>query len=951
MPGTIAPLSVRLLGPLEVAVAGRPIVVDTRKALAIVALVAAEGRPFARDELAAMFWPEASDEAARGALRRTLSALRTAVGDAGLVVGRAQVALDPARANVDLTDFERLAASPRPADLEAAAALARGPFLAGFALRDSPAFDDWQAARAVRVERLVGDLLDRLARQRLGRGDTSGAVEAAGRRVDLDPLDEVGQRRLIEMLARAGDRSGAIRQYRELVAAFDRELGVTPLRETTDLYDAIREGRLEPAPGDAEAPLRATLTTSAQDAARPGWSPLVCREREVALIGSIWRDSSPDGRIVLVEGEAGIGKTRLAESVAEMVHAGGGVVIAARGYPGEAGIAYGSVAELLRSGLAAPDAVARLDALDEIARSEIGRLIDLPASLRTGAGVGTGIDGPSAQVRLLDSIASALTALVAGPLPSLIWIDDFHLVDDLTREALVYLARRLAGRPVLVLLAWRREDLTPGGEATAGDLVRLPAATSIVLGRLDRDGVATLVRAMRPTSAADDALIDAYAADSEGLPLYVVAALASGEPPGTMPRGVEALLRERIGSVGETAAQVLSTAAVIGRSFDLTTVRHASGRSEEETVDAIEELMRRGIVREVPGTVGRSVRYDFIHGRMRDVAYGATSLARRRLLHRRTAAALRLESASSIPDDLTRYALIAGHEREAGRQPEAAGAFLEAADRAEAVYANRAAIDHLESAIALGSAGSPAAHARIGELRARLGEYPAAIVALETAAALADPADLPAIEIALGRVHGRRGDLAAAASHLASALATPALPSGLRARALVERSVVALRAGELDTAGATASEARDVAAGLGDPHLTGVAERLMGLVARGRGDLVDARDALMRSVALAADDPDPTASIAAMTALAITLAGEGSVEAAVETATRAIDACRRIGDRHLEAAVENHLADLLHDAGRGRESMDHQIRAVALFAEVGLGMPEREPGIWTLAAW
>ncbi len=134
------------------------------------------------------------------------------------------------------------ASSSRPADLEAAAALARGPFLAGFALRDSPAFDDWQAARAARVERVVGTLLQRLADARLEAGDAEGAVEVARRRVELDPLDEAGQRRLIRLLAQAGDRAAAIHQYRELVALFDRELGVAPLRETTDLYDAIREG-------------------------------------------------------------------------------------------------------------------------------------------------------------------------------------------------------------------------------------------------------------------------------------------------------------------------------------------------------------------------------------------------------------------------------------------------------------------------------------------------------------------------------------------------------------------------------------------------------------------------------------------------------------------------------------------------------------------------------------
>jgi DNA-binding SARP family transcriptional activator len=940
MPRHVAQLSIRLLGPLEVAVAGRPIVVDTRKALAIVALVAAEGRPFARDELAAMFWPEADDEAARGALRRTLSALRTAVGVAGLILGRAQVALDPAATSVDLLELERLAASSRPADLEAAAALARGPFLAGFALRDSPAFDDWQAARAVRVERTVGDLLDRLTATRLAGGDIRGAVEAARRRVALDPLDELGQRRLIEMLATAGDRTGAIRQYRELVALFDRELGVAPLRETTDVYDALREGRLGAGPPPTAMP---PLPAS-------GVVPLVGRERELAMIGSAWRTSIPDGRVILLEGEAGIGKTRLAETVAATIGADGGIVLAARGYPGESAIAYGPIAELLRAGLATPDGATRLEALDETARLEIGRLVDLPAALRV-AGVAAP-DGASARVRLLDAIAGALSALASGRVPGIIWVDDLHLVDDPTREVLAYLARRLEGRPVLLLLAWRREDLTASGEATADDLERLPAATSLALRRLDRDAVAAIVRAARPGSAADDALIDAFAADSEGLPLHVVAALASGEAPGIeMPRGVHALLRERLTSVGETAAQILSAAAVIGRSFDLTTVRQASGRSEEETVDAVEELMRRGIVREFPELVGSSVRYDFAHGRMRDVAYEITSLARRRLLHRRTADALRLDGSAPGRDDLARFALIAGHEREAGRPAEAAEAFRQAADRAEAVFANREAIDQLESAIALGYPDGAGAHARIGELRSRLGEYPAAIAALETAAALAQPSDVPAIEIGLARVHRRRGDLVAAASHLGSALASSDLTDALRARALVERSVVALRAGALGIAGGAGSEAREVAARVGDPHLAGLAERLVGLVAQARGDLSSAREALGRSVALAADDTDPTASIAALTALALTLAAGGSVDDGVVTASEAIEACRRIGDRHLEAAVENHIADMLHEAGRPDDSMVHLKRAVALFAEVGEGAPERDPGIWALAAW
>ena len=945
-------LRVRLLGPLDVSVGGRPVVVDTRKALAIVALVAAEGRPFARDELAAMFWPDADDEAARGALRRTLSALRSAIGGEGFRIERARVSMEPSVSYVDLIELERLAASDRLTDLEAAAALARGPFLAGFALRDSPDFDDWQAARATHVERLVGDLLDRLASARSLDGDPSGAIEAARRRVELDPLDEPGQRRVMDLLARSGDRAGAIRQYRSLVALFDRELGVAPLHETTELYEAIREDRVD---RDAEVGTDVAGSAGAVVVSPSGGLPvrprLVGRDRDLAAILHATRMATPDGRVVVVEGEAGIGKTALVETAVDAIRARGGTVLAGRGYPGEQGIPYGPIAELLRAGLAMPGGRDRLAVLDEGSRFEIGRLVELPESIRPPAQPSRAA-GSNARVRLLDAIVRALAALVAGPASGAIWIDDLHLVDDPTREAVAYLARRLAGRALVLIVAWRREDLTVEGTASADDLIRMPGTLCLSLERLDRSGVAEMVRAARPADEATDAYIDAIAADSEGLPLHVAEVLASGDDPGmSVPGGVRALLRERIASVDEAAGQILSAAAVIGRVFDLTTVRYASGRSEEETVVALEDLIRRGLIREYPDPLGGTVRFDFSHGNVRDAAYDATSLARRRLLHRRTAEAYRNEPSAAARDDVAWHVLIAVHEREAGRSLQAADAYRAAAEGAQAVFANREAIRHLDAALALGHPEASSLHAHIGELRARLGEYPAAVEALETAAALADAEHLPVIELALGRVHRRRGDLAGAASHLDAALGSSELDPGTRVRALVERSAVSLQAGVPDEAGETATRALISANEVDDPVGAGMAERSLGLVALARGDLALARAALDRSASLAADDPDPTAQIAARTALALAVGADGSTDDAVAIATGAIETCRRIGDRHLEAAVENHLADLLHDAGREAESMDHLKRAVSLFAEVGEGEVEREPGIWALAAW
>ena len=132
-------LTIRLLGPLEISAAGRPVVVDTRKALAIVALIAAEGRPFARDELTAMFWPDADaspraghcDGRCRASGPRSTARACASSGRGWPSTRRPST--------VDLAELERLASSPSRASLEAAAALARGPFLAGFALRDSPA--------------------------------------------------------------------------------------------------------------------------------------------------------------------------------------------------------------------------------------------------------------------------------------------------------------------------------------------------------------------------------------------------------------------------------------------------------------------------------------------------------------------------------------------------------------------------------------------------------------------------------------------------------------------------------------------------------------------------------------------------------------------------------------------------------------------------------------------
>jgi tetratricopeptide (TPR) repeat protein len=626
-------------------------------------------------------------------------------------------------------------------------------------------------------------------------------------------------------------------------------------------------------------------------------------------------------------------------------------VLRTAAYPAESAIAFAPIIALLRAGLGRSDAVERLRVIEAWQLAEIDRLVPLPASLLTARDSTPRPDSPAAQARLLESVATALVALAAGSRPGLAVLDDVQWADEASRGALLYVARRLAGRPLILVVSWRPEDLDDLGLAFTERLREIATAT-VHLDRLDRADVAELVRAAGLSGSAALAQADALSERSEGLPLYVVEALATrpdqGAEAAQLPRGMRALLRERIASVGEAAGQVLAAASVVGRSFDLAVLRATAGRSEEETISALEELTRHGLVRE---RAGRSITYDFAHGTLRDATYESMSLARRRLLHHRVAVAIREQG--GWRDDPERLALIAGHERDAGRDAEAAEAFLEAGLRQRAVYAHHEAALAFSAALALGHPDADGIQRALGEIHMAHGDYRAALTALEAGAAIAPPDDLPAIELRLAQVHARRGDLVAARSHLDASIAGLGEPArdSLARQALIERARIALRAGDVEAATASASEALGAAEVAGATTDLGLALRMRGLAERAKGDLSAARDDLTRSVAIAEESEDAAASIGARNALALVEAADGDRQAAIAHLEAALEDARRTGERHLEAAIENNLADQLHAAGAEDAAMDHLKQAVALFADIGGEPDELEPEIWKLVAW
>ena len=267
-------LSLSFLGAPRIESDGQPVEIPARKAIALLAYLAITGQPHSRERLAALFWPEADAEHARGALRAALVALRRGLGDGWVLANGDTVSLGERERGEGERDQEagdrrqgagssltwrasalRLPAArahthtanaPCPAcqaRLAAAADLYRGDLLAGFTLSDCPAFDEWLFFETEGLRRDLAGALERLAASHAAGGELELAITASRRWLALDPLHEPAHRSLMRLYALAGQRSAALRQYEECVRILAAEVGGPPSAETP-----------RPAPGDPGRP-------------------------------------------------------------------------------------------------------------------------------------------------------------------------------------------------------------------------------------------------------------------------------------------------------------------------------------------------------------------------------------------------------------------------------------------------------------------------------------------------------------------------------------------------------------------------------------------------------------------------------------------------------------------------------------------------------------------------
>lgn len=684
--------TLRLLGSFRGETAARRALrLPTRKSRALLAYLALRpGQRQTRDAMTALLWGDTDDARARGSFRQALYSVRRAVGPRAIVIDGDGLTLVASALDVDATRFETLAAGGRPAALAAAASLYGGDLLEGFHSGYEP-FDDWLRTERARVRELAVRVFTKLLAHKTAAGAIEDAIGTATRLLTLDPALETAHRALMRLYARDGRRGAALKQYQTCAEILQREFGVEPEPETRRVYQEILQ-RLSPAAG-ATAGGRSRVR-----AAMPAKRPLVGRDKTIValrrMVESVERGA---GGIVVIAGEAGIGKSRLLDEMVAHAHTRGDRVLLGRCYETEQSLPFAPWVDALRASGIVTDPAA-LAGLTAAWRAELARLLP-----ELGDPPMPNASDHHGRLRLFEAVLRLLRHL-ATVQPVTVLLEDVHWADEISLGLFAFVARRVEGAAVLLAATVREEEVadTPALGAVLDELRGHPRFYEVRLSRLSHTETLTLVRLLggvhRIATAAT--LGEQLWTASQGNPFMVVETmrtLQEGEAPampGTLPipASVQDVIARRLDRLGDSAERLVAIAAAIGRDFDFELLRRAASADAETAAVGLEELVRRRMLH------GSGESFDFTHDRIREVAYGRLLPARRRVLHGRIAAALEAVYATGAQPN---YGAIALHYKAAQQWDAAARYFHLAGSQAFVRSANRDAAALFESALAM----------------------------------------------------------------------------------------------------------------------------------------------------------------------------------------------------------------------------------------------------------
>lgn len=698
----------RLLGGVSVSLGAAPLApLESARARSLLGYVLLHsGTAVPRQHLAFLLWPDSSEAQARTNLRKVLHTLRREMPEIDRFLDVTPRTLRWTRDAGQWVDVERFEAAlsaadqPEPSSEQVVLALREATALYEGELLDG-CYDDWLIEERERLRDRYISALRRLVSLLADRCDPD-AVRLGRELVRSEPLHEDSHRLLMRAHDAAGDRAAAVRAYHACAATLDRELGVAPSAETRRVYEALTER--QEARDPVGPPVRVTGPV------------LIGRDGEIAQLTRYWQETEA-GRtqLVVVSGEPGIGKTRLIDELSSACTRRGALVAHARAYQSEGEVGFGVVASWLR---AVPAQLRQAPPADQAELSLLlPELFALPGDSALSG------DPAEQRRRLFDAVARTL---LPDDRPTLLVADDAQWCDEASLQLIHYLVRLDPDRRLLVAATVRREeveDLHPFS-ALVASLDALGRTGEISLDRLDRAATAALARAVSDAEL-DDQFADALHAETEGNPLFVVETVRAGGgaswPASTLTPRLKGVIGTRLRQLSPPTSELVGIAAAIGREFTTELVRAASPLDELGLVQALDELWRRGLIREQGSDA-----YDFSHGKIRDVAYETLSPAACRHVHARVAAALRGVNHTSL-DAVSGQ--VAAHYDRAGATSEAIEWYRRAAAEAQRLHADTDAVRLLERALALTST-LPAEDRMITEL-AVVSALPTALVGVD----------------------------------------------------------------------------------------------------------------------------------------------------------------------------------------------------------------------------
>jgi DNA-binding SARP family transcriptional activator len=947
-------LEIALLGPPTVRLNGEPEPRwESSRHEALLYYLILAGGPQTRERLLGFFWPDLPAERARANLRRALWMIRRAlpVEPPLLITDRQSVAFNPETPHtLDTVAFETALAGQTATSLETAAALYRGELLEGFNCANCAEWELWLIGQRTRLHEEVSAALSKLVELYSKQHDLPAGITAARRLLELAPWQEEAHRHLILLLALSGQRNAALRQYdtcREILA---RELDVEPSPETTALAERVRRVIVPPSQ-ESHPPSRREL-------------PFVGRQAEQEQLLQAYHA----GRPALLEGEAGSGKSRLAQESLHRLTLEGAQVLAGRCREFNQAVSYQAVVEALHSAadwgekkagadtmFKQPEFFELVTHLAPVWRAELSRL--LPELAPPEGLPPFDPQDTTARQRLFEAVARFL-ALLAQHHPVAFFLDNLHWADAATLDLLEYLAHRLEQERFWFIGAYRPEEVAPEHPLHhwRRRLGQERAVAIISVGPLAPADVHQLAAEITPVKG--DGVGGWLNRESEGNPFILhelihllrpAAAPHSWQelPSEPLPAAVQEMLLQRVERLAQPSQRLLALAAVMGRSIQPEWLAAAAGEHHQAVANNLAAWEQRRLVKKVaprgprPPHTFFSADYEFSHDKIRLALYRSLSEMEQSHFHQQIAASLERLAPAKIE-------LLAHHWAQSSDPRRAAPYLLQAANEAAQIYANSRALGFYDRAIPLlGEEEEGQVALRLTALAGRerichlLGQRDRQQADLKAMADLAEQLDN---DLWRAKIKCRQAELALRTGQLEQAmtdarqakeLATTLKLPDQAIESLQIEALAHFQAGDHDAAHARCRAALNLSQAGGYWPYKALCLETMGVFEFNRGSLEAARTHIETALNFWQEWGDPRQMAIAYNDLALVYGRRGEYDQAFTLQEQARRLIVQVGDRSLDAQSLIHLGLLSQGVGRTGEAAALYQEALALLRPVG----------------